>query len=636
VTNTGAPKGPLPLVLGITGHRDLRPEDGPALAAGVRGIFEELRVRYKATSLVLLSSLAEGADRLAARVALGLGARLVVPLPMDREDYENDFPTQESRTEFRELCKSSARTFVIDRVHGQHGEPREWAYLRAGAYIARNCQILIALWDGVESKKTGGTAEVVRFKLEGVPEEFDPGRGFLDHHETGPVYQIVTPRAGEPEPARMLTRVEHASAVSGGQPEAQAAAGRAFLLIDEFNRDAIALAGTAAADRERSKNYILPEHERAPLPDPLTATLERYAVADSLAVQFQRRSHRALVVILCLAFLVTCLLQMHNRLRSLFPYVDRRQRNDVRHPWYSVPLVPIDVANPGNSVWLAPYDLLYLVAVAALFAFFWRVRYRDDQKKYLDYRALAEGLRVQFYWRLAGLTESASDFYLRKQKGELDWIRAAIRDLDIVEGIAVPDDHDPPGGLEHRLRLVLRHWVEGQVLYFVGVARREQVRHRRSAVVQKVRALLLEGSNPTKNLPGRAQAQRADRLSRILQASGTALLYAVGPCFVVVRAFAPPQHGAVIFLILLATVLVLVGIYARVQAFAEHAKQYGRMGTIFAGGLRHLDSLLNPAPAPVDAARVRDALRKLGQEALAESGDWALLHRERPLELPRT
>jgi len=630
VTDTGGPKGPLPLVLGITGHRDLRPEDGLALAAGVRGIFEELQARYQATSLVLLSSLAEGADRLAGRVALQLGVRLVVPLPMDQVDYENDFTTEASRIEFRDLCKSAARTFVIAHVHGHHGEPPERAYLRAGAYVARNCQILIALWDGVHSRKAGGTSEIVRFKLEGVPEEFDPGLGLFDHHETGPVIQIVTPRAGEPEPAGMLTRVEHAPAASEGQPEAKAASGRAYVLIDKFNRDAIAPAGATAADRERSKKDILPEHERAPLPDPLKATLERYAVADSLAVQFQRRSHRALVVILCLAFLVSFLLQMHIRLRFLFPW------DAVQHPWYGVPLLAIDVADPRNQVWLAAYDLLYLIAVAALFAFFWRVRYRDDQKKYLDYRALAEGLRVQFYWRLAGLTESASDYYLRKQKGELDWIRAAIRDLDIVEGIAVPDDHDPPGSLEHRLRLVLRHWVEGQVLYFVGVAQREQVRLRLSAVVQKVRALVLEGADPTRNLLGRAQAQRADRLGRMLQVSGKALLYAVGPCFVLVRAFAPPQHGAAIFLVLLVTILVLLGIYARVRAFAEHAKQCGRMGTIFTGGLRHLDSLLNTAPASVNARRVRDVLQTLGQEALTESGDWVLLHRERPLELPRT
>jgi hypothetical protein len=32
--------------------------------------------------------------------------------------------------------------------------------------------------------------------------------------------------------------------------------------------------------------------------------------------------------------------------------------------------------------------------------------------------------------------------------------------------------------------------------------------------------------------------------------------------------------------------------------------------------------------------KAKECLRKLGQEALAENGDWVLLHRERPLKIP--
>jgi hypothetical protein len=53
-----AARAPLPLILGITGHRDLRPEDREDLAARVRTILEDLQKRYPATPLVLLSPLA--------------------------------------------------------------------------------------------------------------------------------------------------------------------------------------------------------------------------------------------------------------------------------------------------------------------------------------------------------------------------------------------------------------------------------------------------------------------------------------------------------------------------------------------------------------------------------------------------
>ena len=58
--------------------------------------------------------------------------------------------------------------------------------------------------------------------------------------------------------------------------------------------------------------------------------------------------------------------------------------------------------------------------------YLWQKRL-DAQGRYLDYRALAEALRVQFYWRLAGLNDSAAASYLRKQLDELRWIRDALR-----------------------------------------------------------------------------------------------------------------------------------------------------------------------------------------------------------------
>jgi len=38
-----------------------------------------------------------------------------------------------------------------------------------------------------------------------------------------------------------------------------------------------------------------------------------------------------------------------------------------------------------------------------------------------------EGLRVQLFWNLAGLSDEVADHYLRQQRTELEWIRNAIR-----------------------------------------------------------------------------------------------------------------------------------------------------------------------------------------------------------------
>jgi hypothetical protein len=94
--NSEVRKGPLQLFIGITGHRDLRTEDIPNLEKAIRQVFEGLARDYPHTPVFLLSPLAEGADRLAARVALEMGVSLAVPMPMPQEEYEKDFVAEGS------------------------------------------------------------------------------------------------------------------------------------------------------------------------------------------------------------------------------------------------------------------------------------------------------------------------------------------------------------------------------------------------------------------------------------------------------------------------------------------------------------------------------------------------------------
>ena len=121
--------GPLPLVVGVTGHRDLVPDDAPRIIERVRALFTELAERYNHTPLVLMSSLAEGADRLVARAALECGVDLYAVLPMSAEAYEHDFESEESRVEFRELMRRSSGATVVGTTpgadaSGEHPGPR--------------------------------------------------------------------------------------------------------------------------------------------------------------------------------------------------------------------------------------------------------------------------------------------------------------------------------------------------------------------------------------------------------------------------------------------------------------------------------------------------------------------------------
>ena len=60
----------------------------------------------------------EGSDRLVARVALELGVRLVVPLPLPLALYEQDFASEASLAEFRRLLGRAESSYVLPLMRG--------------------------------------------------------------------------------------------------------------------------------------------------------------------------------------------------------------------------------------------------------------------------------------------------------------------------------------------------------------------------------------------------------------------------------------------------------------------------------------------------------------------------------------
>ena len=59
----------MPLVIGVTGHRDLLDEEQEGIKQRVRGFFEQMQVSFPDLPLMVMTPLAEGADRIAAEVA---------------------------------------------------------------------------------------------------------------------------------------------------------------------------------------------------------------------------------------------------------------------------------------------------------------------------------------------------------------------------------------------------------------------------------------------------------------------------------------------------------------------------------------------------------------------------------------
>jgi hypothetical protein len=136
-----------------------------------------------------MSPLAEGADRVVARLAMDvLGAELHVPLPLPYELYSEDFGDSmvlgegESNQEFMTLVGRASRYYELplrfgsfaelSRQDTDDNEARNRQYALVGAYVAQRCHEMIAVWDGLGEDGTGGTAQIVRWRIEGVPTQY--------------------------------------------------------------------------------------------------------------------------------------------------------------------------------------------------------------------------------------------------------------------------------------------------------------------------------------------------------------------------------------------------------------------------------------------------------------------------------
>ncbi len=566
-------KGPLPLVIGVTGHRDILPGDIPKLETVVRHILSGFLTDYPSTSITVITGLAEGADRLVARTALALGIKLIVPLPMPREEYSKDFVSAGSLEEFNDLLTKSAHFFELPLLVGckleelsSPGPKRDQHYAQLGAYIATHAQLLIALWDGEHHNLVGGTSQVVQYKLEGVPEPYVPEHSPLDAAETGPVYHVLTPRQSNPDPHG------HPFSVRLRYPEgydSRQAAKHAFDDIYErmeiFNKDALRLQRPLADVARKSKEYILRKEHHSELTAEEQSVLELYAIADSLAIHYQRSTHRTLKALLTLVFVAAFFLDIYSQ------------------------------AVRKEPLMLVSYLLTFLAA----FAWYYFSKRGAYQSKYLDYRAFAEGLRVQFFWLMAGMHEAVPDYYMRKQKSELDWIRHGIRTSRMSE-ISHPtmeramNKERSNADRKARLLKVEQFWVVDQAHYYSKAHTRD---HRKLFSFERL----------------------------------LTIFFGFGLVAAVVQLLLFP-HEAIVTLITLSPVLAaLVTAYVEKNALAEHTKQYERMSALFNRARQHMHQLLER----MLLAEAERFVIELGKEALSENGDWLLTHRDRPIEVPK-
>ena len=152
------------LRIGVSGHRvpPKLPEESEAplralVDRTLAAIAATARKANTASTLVIVSSLAEGSDRIVAAAGLAAGFALQAVLPFEKAEYERDFETPMSRSEFEELLGRACDVFELDGA----ADERPRAYEAAGLFMLANIDVLVAIWDGGVAAGIGGTAQIV-------------------------------------------------------------------------------------------------------------------------------------------------------------------------------------------------------------------------------------------------------------------------------------------------------------------------------------------------------------------------------------------------------------------------------------------------------------------------------------------
>ncbi len=585
----------IPFLIGVVGHRDLREQEIPAIRTSIAQLLSRLKTTFPDVRPSLLTSMAEGADLLAAQVAVELDIPVTAVLPLPMPACRADLHTETDRETFdRILAKSELLQVAFDPRSAAALDQdtlitrRDLHFQRAGVLVARYSTLLIVIWDGKDTDHRAGTARVVECRRRGIvlngDDEQPIGNALLSIQDNDLMYEIRCSRRSDREAAGQQAAE---SATRGGLNDtvqvlgfigAGAAGGEQIPQslttvlgrIAEFNRDVDKFAAEIA-----SRGTRLAAASPHPEPGQLAYLDQLFSAADWLGSHYRRS--------------FTFALRTRYTLWAIMAFL----------------LVSFKKESVGVIGTITILGVLSVFAVAFVFAE-WAHK-RSWHRKYLDYRALAEGLRVEFYWEIAGVHARvdgafAHESFLQKQDVELEWIRTAMRAVSLRH--AVMTGGDVPGGFEQ----AFAGWVgdddpvngSGQLRYYRQRIDAFEKRLHFSEWIGAgllVAGLLLAAAFSAEMLL-RSRVEILPENLRVLMLWGLALL---------------PVY-AVIF-----------DTYVSDKADRALIRQYRYMYSLFGIAARELR-------IATTEDRKLDTLRALGYACLAEHAEWILGHREKRIE----
>lgn len=402
--------------------------------------------------------------------------------------------------------------------------PRRYLrYRAAGEYIAAYSDILLAFYDEVHAAAenlnpfdpfTAGTAAIVEAKRRGLTDRLLPIPKTISWADTGPVLHIPIDRKKNPHVAaraasRPLRLLQPYDALPDEQPQMGTPPdllprwqenGDRILRDMAFNlsryqqllrahrqkaaADAAAAAIAAQLPAPPARWWRRPQPTAPPAPEGSLRNLLKppAGVYSPVPSSGQTTAQVVTLALGCQTFPFDKFASLRDETAAISRARDAKLRKiqvfAFRLAILSVTFfvasgmdwATFSVISETMDHWIR--GLAFGIAATIFILGIWRLKRganRELEDMQFDYRAIAEGMRVQSYWSLSGLFSSVASRYIQRLRGELGWIRCVVssatfpylRTKTWFDNLTLQQKHDV-------LCSVRDGWLRGQHHYFKG------------------------------------------------------------------------------------------------------------------------------------------------------------------------
>ncbi len=376
----------------------------------------------------------------------------------------------------------------------------------AGEYVVAYCDLLVALWNGKRTAwEAGSPAAMVEAKRRGVTSGLLPLTGTFVWSDIGPILHLSTGSnavEGEQPAVQLLHPYRPSEPFGAGPRQDPGKAERDWRRredarfwdrvrsLERFSQEGQKSVATrsnvAREDRELESMVGEPAMTASEL-DGLLSALRPIArvrrraadISANLDGKRARLMRWMCSLVMAAAALFHVYAHWHPQARNGNKDQDQivakarlaGHENEVAPPAAAVARISEPSTRDTHiheSLWQDGI-LLSLVITCALAAvqYFGWYQSKGFEPQRFDYRAIAEGLRVQFYWCMAGLGRSAGANYMQRQRTELTWIRAIVSTIGLpyhrwrreFHRLSLP-------GKRIVLRAVQSKWIERQTIFY--------------------------------------------------------------------------------------------------------------------------------------------------------------------------